>query len=261
MKIDVQPLKESTGARSLRRAIEILGLIESKGRGLSVSEIVGELSLPRSTAYEIVRVLLETRLLAQEDSDAKFKLGARLFELGMHYRSHDRLLQEGSRILAALRDETGETVQLSILDGDRVNIVLKEEGRRAVRIISDVGSRVPVNWSAAGRLLVSDLGDVELKKFLERTIAQSPTGQAEMNVPNLMGQIRAYRKRGYSTETNEANEHAGCIAAPVLNDTQSCIAAISLAAPESRLKSEDFERLKSGVQSAANQLSASLYPA
>lgn len=254
------PQKESTGARSLRRAIDILGLVEEKGRGLSVSELVADLGLPRSTAYEIVRVLLDTRLLVQDESEGKFRLGARLFELGMNYRRHDRLLQEGSRILAALRDETGETVQLSIIEGDRVNIVLKEEGRRAVRIISNVGSRVPVNWSAAGRLLVSDLGDAELVKLLERTIAQSPTGQAEMNVQNLIQQIRTYRERGYSTEMNQANEHAGCIAAPVLDDRRRCVAAISLAAPDSRLKSDEFEALKTAVLAAAEQLSSALNP-
>lgn len=259
MNVEVPAQKESSGARSLRRAVDILGLIEQSGRSLSVAEIVSALKLPRSTAYEIIRVLLETNLLAQSQQEARFTLGRRLFEFGMHYRNQDRLLQEGSRVLSALRDETGETVQLSILDEDRVNIVLKEEGNRAVRIISNVGSRVPVNWSAAGRLLVSDFADEDLRRFLERTIAPSPTGRAEMDVPTLMQQVRFYRARGFSTEINEANEHAGCIGAPVLDQEGRCVAAISLAAPESRLHSDEFDALRTEVEAGASRLSSALY--
>ena len=71
----------------------------------------------------------------------------------MAYRSHVDLLKDGSRIAEQLRDETGETVQLSVLDNDLMMVLLKEEGVRPLRIISQVGSRVPVNWAAAGRLL------------------------------------------------------------------------------------------------------------
>ena len=70
--------------------------------------------------------------------------------------------KDGSQIAEELRDETGETVQLSVLENDLMMVLLKEEGIRPLRIISNVGSRVPVNWAAAGRLLVSDMDDKAL---------------------------------------------------------------------------------------------------
>ena len=95
----------------------------------------------------------------------------------MAYHGAVDLLKDGSRIAEQLRDETGETVQLSVLDNDLMMVLLKEEGVRPLRIISQVGSRVPVNWAAAGRLLVSDMDDKALAVLLTATIRQSPTGE------------------------------------------------------------------------------------
>jgi len=68
-----------------------------------------------------------------------------MFELCMAYRSHVDLLRDGSQIAEELRNETDETVQLSVLEKDLMMVIFKEEGVRQLRIISNVGSRVPVN--------------------------------------------------------------------------------------------------------------------
>lgn len=248
--------KDGSNARSLLRAIRVLDHLGQSETGRTAAEIVAALGLPRSTAYEILGALTEAGLLEQAPDDSRFRLGPRLFELGMHYRSQDRLLREGSRVLGALRDQTGETAQLSILEVNCAKIVLKEEGHRALRIISTVGTRVPVNWSAAGRLLVSDLGDAALEEFLSRTIAPSPTGRAQMDVAHLAGEIRRFRTQGHAMEVSEANEHAGCVAAPVLSPDGRCIAAVSLAVPEPRLASQDLAALVDMVKTAAQQLTA-----
>jgi len=68
-----------------------------------------------------------------------------MFELCMAYRSHVDFLRDGSQIAEELRNETDETVQLSMLEKDLMMVIFKEEGVRQLRIISNVGSRVPVN--------------------------------------------------------------------------------------------------------------------
>jgi DNA-binding IclR family transcriptional regulator len=114
---------------------------------------------------------------------------------------------------------------------------------------------VPVNWAAAGRLLVSDFDDGRLRKFLAQTVRPSPTGRANTDVELLIGEIRRYRKQGYATEFNEANEHAGCVAAPVVDASGRCIAAVSIVAPEQRLAKGNREMLVAAVRDAAEKLS------
>jgi DNA-binding IclR family transcriptional regulator len=57
---------------------------------------------------------------------------------------------------------------------------------------------------------------------------------------------------------NEANDHAGCVAAPVIDEQGLCIAAISVAVPEHRLAEPDRSVLIAAVTAAAERLSRRL---
>ena len=250
--------EEQGGSRSVRRAMEILEFLLQQGEPATVGAIVTALQIPKSTAYELVRTLSEAGYLEPSGRGAGLFLGRKLFELGMAYRSQVDLLRDGSQIVEELRDTTGETVQLSVLENDMMLVLLKEEGSRSIRIISRVGSRVPVNWAAAGRLLVSDMDDAALSALLKRSVRQSPTGRSTTDVPKLIQQIRKFRKQGYATELNETNEHAGCVAAPVIDGSGRCVAAISIVAPEHRLGKQNRDDLIAKVRDAAARLSGRL---
>jgi DNA-binding IclR family transcriptional regulator len=240
-------------SRSVRRAIDILELMLARGEAVSVAEIVATVQIPKSTAYDLVRTLAQAGYI--ERAGSGYFLGRKLHELGAAYRSQADLLKEGSRIVTALRDETGETVQLSVLEHDMMLVLVKEESVHPIRIISKVGSRVPVNWAAAGRLLVSDFDEAELRALLARSVRPSPTGRAPTDVDALVRQIRAFRGQGHAMELNEANAHAGCVAAPVTDATGKCVAAISIVAPEQRLQRRQRETLDEAVTRAAARLS------
>lgn len=246
---------EGGGSRAVLRALAILELMMEAGRPLLVAEIIAALRIPKSTAYELVNTLTAAGYLAPHGGDKRLFLGRKLFELGSAYQNEVDLVKDGSRTIADLRDRTGETVQLSVLDGTMMLVLMKEEGSNPIRIVSHVGSRVPVNWAASGRLLVSDLGDGELREFLRGTVRQSPTGRARLDIDDLVREIRRARKLGYAIEVNETNEHAGCVAAPVFDKSGRCVAAISIVAPAAKLTARNRAGLVAAVTDAAKALS------
>jgi len=245
-------------SRGAARILTILDFLLEKGGDVKFGELVTGLGIPQSTAYELVRIMTAMGYLEQGREKTALSLGRKVYELGMIYRSKVDLLKDGEEVAHELSRELGETVQLSVLDHDRMLVLLKEEGTRTLRIISKIGSRVPVNWAAAGRLLISDMSDDELKQWLPDKISPSPTGTASEDVVELIKQIRLFRSRGYGIEIGEANEHAGCVAAPVLDRNGHCIAAISVAAPEFRLSEGERPAIIEAVCRAANRLSSRL---
>jgi len=249
---------DAGGSRSVRRALEIFEFLLQLDAPTTIGEIVSALQIPKSTAYELVRTLSDSGYLEPGRRGSGIFLGRKLFELGMAYRAQVDLLRDGSQIVEELRNECGETVQLSVLENDMMLVLLKEEGSHPVRIISRVGSRVPVNWAASGRLLVSDLDDNALNTLLSRSVRQSPTGLATLDPDKFIQQVRKARKQGFFSELNETNEHAGCVAAPVIDGTGRCVAAISIVAPEHRLTKTNREALTKKVCAAAGELSKRL---
>ncbi len=248
---------DAGGSRSVRRALEIFEHMLQLGTPTTIGAMVAALRIPKSTAYELVRTLTDSGYLEPARRGGVF-LGRKLFELGMAYRAQVDLLRDGSQIVEELRNACGETVQLSVLENDMMLVLLKEEGSHPVRIISRVGSRVPVNWAASGRLLVSDMDDRALTALLGKSVRQSPSGRAPTDVAKLIQQVRKFRKQGYATELNETNEHAGCVAAPVIDGSGKCIAAISIVAPEHRLTKANREGLIRKAREAAAMLSQRL---
>jgi DNA-binding IclR family transcriptional regulator len=246
------------GSRSVRRALRILEYMLDCAEPVTMARLIDALAIPKSTAYELVRTLTEAGYVEPSGRDGGLFLGRKLFLLGMAYRNRVDLLRDGALVVEALRDETGETVQFSVLVEDHMHVLMKEEGIRPIRIISSAGSRVPVNWAAAGRLLVSDLDEAPLRALLSATMRPSPSGRACMDIDLLVEQVRRFRARGYATEVNEVNDHAGCVAAPVLDAGGRCVAAISVVAPEHRLAGADLDQIVAAVTAAAARLSARL---
>jgi DNA-binding IclR family transcriptional regulator len=253
---DGAPRKEAAeaGSPAVRRALRIFEFLMDAGGPVAMPALIEGLGIPKSTAYELVRLLTEAGYLEGGRADGSVFLGHKLFQLGQAYRGQVDLLRDGSQVVRELRDRTGETVQFSVLMDEHMHVLMKEEGLRPIRIISRVGSRVPVNWAASGRLLVSDLPDEALRDLLLRTTRPSPSGQACTDVAALMAQVRAFRAQGWGWEVNEANEHAGCVAAPVIDGEGRCVAAISVVAPEQRVGGPDRDGLIAAVVEAAGAL-------
>ncbi len=246
---------DQSGSPSVRRVLRIFDFLLEAGEPVSMAVLIDALNIPKSTAYELVRTLTAANYMETSGIDGGLFLGRKLFQLGMAYRNQVNLLKDGSQIVRALRDQTGETVQFSVLVEGYMQVLMKEEGIRPIRIVSHIGSRIPVNWAASGRLLVSDFDNEALVKLLKATMTQSPSGKACMDVDLIIEQIRAFRQQGFGVELSEANDHAGCVSAPVIDEHGKCVATISVAVPEQRLAPPNREVLITAVTEAAVRLS------
>jgi DNA-binding IclR family transcriptional regulator len=243
---------------SIKRVLDVLEILRKSERPLRSSEIIHQLSIPRSSGYEMIKILEASEYIERRGGSNAFSLGRQLHILGMTYREQVDLLKDGGPIVEALRELTGETVQLCVLDNDYLLVLLKEDGLQPVRIISKVGTRVPINWGASGRLLVSDFPDKELVDLLKRTATPSPIDGRAVNVSGLIKEIREFRRRGWAFELNQTNEHAGCIAAPVVDVHGRCVATVSVVVPEQRLQKDQIQPLVKAVRDAARALSSKL---
>jgi IclR family KDG regulon transcriptional repressor len=243
---------------SIKRVLDVLEILRKSERPLRSSEIIQQLSIPRSSGYEMIKILEASEYIERRGGSNAFSLGRQLHILGMTYREQVDLLKDGGPIVEALRELTGETVQLCVLDNDYLLVLLKEDGLQPVRIISKVGTRVPINWGASGRLLVSDFPDKQLIDLLKRTATPSPIDGRSVNISALITEIREFRRRGWAFELNQTNEHAGCIAAPVVDIHGRCVATVSVVVPEQRLQKDHVQPLVKAVRDAARALSSKL---
>lgn len=239
------------------RVLRILDhMIDRKGEPVTISELVENLGMPRTTAYSFVRTLVAREYMERDPFSGKYSLGPRVHKLGLNYNRKVDVLRESEPLLDRLFAETQETVHLSVFEHRQVTVLYSK--RSAYSTSSDVLMHFPVNWGASGRLLLSDWTDEDLRAHLPRMVEISPTRKAPTDTEILLAQIRESRLAGYAFQLNQASNHTGAVAAPVIDNAGRCVATISVIVPEERLTGARLNILIESVKKAAAEVSIKL---
>src|SRR6187397_3550890 len=128
----------------------VLGAVEAAPR--SLAELVEASGLSRPTAHRLA-VALEAHGLVRRDDDGRFCLGLRLIGLGHEAALGVPVWAAARPALAWLHEQTGESVQLFVPDGEARVCVESIESPRELRTIVPVGARLPLAVGSAGRVL------------------------------------------------------------------------------------------------------------
>jgi DNA-binding IclR family transcriptional regulator len=139
-----------SGVGVLDKAMAVVAALEASPR--SLAELVDASGLSRPTAHRLA-VALEAHGLVRRDDDGRFCLGLRLIGLGHEAAESVPVWAAARPALAWLHEQTGESVQLFVRDGEARVCVESIESPRELRTIVPVGARLPLEVGSAGRVL------------------------------------------------------------------------------------------------------------
>jgi DNA-binding IclR family transcriptional regulator len=139
----------------LDKAVAVLHALEQSP--CSLGELVEATGFSRATTHRLA-VALEAHGLVRRDDDGRFALGIGLVALGRAAAEELPLSTAAQPALRALRDATGESVQLYVRDGDRRICVAALESPHGLRTIVPMGASLPLDAGSAGRVLSGDAG-------------------------------------------------------------------------------------------------------
>lgn len=216
--------------RGLDRAFEILEFLRVKRQPMRPNEIASAIGAPRSSVYELVNLLLNHGMLDYQGGDGRVFLGRRLYFLGTAYAEQFDLMRECDRMLVRLAEETRETAQMCLLEGDKYTVAMMREGIRPFRISSNVGELVPIPWTASGRLLVTHLTDAEIAALIPDADFTLPSGR-RLEPAAFVAEVRKAAADGYFTFNSEVENFTHCFAVPVHQADGACIATLCLVTP------------------------------
>ena len=140
-----------SGVGVLDKAMAVLGAPSRASRARWPSSWT-RTGLSRATAHRLA-VALEAHGLVRRDDDGRFCLGLRLIGLGHEAAEAVPVWAAARPALAWLHEQTGESVQLYVRDGDARVCVESIESARELRTIVPVGARLPLTAGSAARVL------------------------------------------------------------------------------------------------------------
>lgn len=215
------------GIQSVSRALAILELFDERRPYLSTTEIAELTSLNRATAYRFCQTLLGLGYL-EEVAPRRFRPGLKAVSLARAALSSRELPDLALPYLRELRDRTGETVNMALLDGAEVVYVSRLLSRHLLALRLFVGSRLPAYASSLGRAMLAFLPDGEVDALLAGTSLEAFTPYTIVDRRRLLAELQRIRTRGYAINDQELVVGIRGIAAPVFGVGGRPIAAVNL---------------------------------
>ncbi|NLU65966.1 IclR family transcriptional regulator [Streptomyces sp. HNM0574] len=241
------------GVQSLERAFDLLERMADAGGEVGLSELSSSSGLPLPTIHRLMRTLVACGYVRQQPN-RRYALGPRLIRLG---ESASRLLGTWARpYLARLVEETGETANMALMDGDEVVYVAQVPSRHSMRMFTEVGRRVLPHSTGVGKVLLADTPAEEIRSLLARTGMPAATEKTLTTPEGFLDALEAVQKDGYAVDDNEQEIGVRCIAVAVPDSPTP--AAISISGPAGRVTDAATDKFVPLLHEVAAELSEAL---
>jgi DNA-binding IclR family transcriptional regulator len=242
---------------SALRAFAVLETVVRADRPLAMTEIVATHQLPKPTVFRLLATLESAGLVVREPVARAYSMGPRLAELGLAVMTSQSLRSRRRAILRRVAEETGETCNLTTVDGIDVVYLDRIESQWPLRIDLKPGSRVPLHCSASGKLFLSQLPGARRRVLLKSLPLKRHTDNTIIRADLLEAELDRTRKSRVGIDNEEFMAGLICVAVPVVDATERHIASIAVQAPLARLTASRALDYVPVMRRAAAEIAAS----
>lgn len=198
------------------RALLILGQFSVSNPSLTISEVSRSTGLPVATTFRLLAEL-EAGAFVERSPQGRYRLGKRLWEMGLLTPLHGRLRETALPFLLNLQYKTRQTVQFAIPDGLSALYIEKLTDEESVPLQSRIGARMPLHATGLGKAILAFSDPSILDRLLSQPLQQFTPHT--LDDPECLKQhLGEIRSRGYATSAQEYVLGSTSMAAPVLVD-------------------------------------------
>lgn len=240
-----------------RGAHRILAIVEwmAKATGpVSFIEVVSGLALPKSSALDLLRILVEAGYVKKTE-DGRYVLVRCPGEPNEDGLGLGVLLRHADRILRHTVELTQESGFVAVLTEDlSVRYIQNVLPEREIRYDRDVSVTRRPHLVSSGIILLGDFPEKRLREYVaDERAAERFDGFAE----DLIKKVSAAKISGFQCTTVGVVEGAGGMAAPIHGRGGQIIAALNIAGPADRI-AKAADTIEPILREAAAKISRSL---
>ncbi|MFB6268389.1 MAG: IclR family transcriptional regulator [Halobacterium sp.] len=222
-----------------------------------VAAVADYLDVPKSTAHDHLSTLIELQFVVKEPEG--YRLGARFLEYGGYAREQMKVYRVARPVVNRLAEDTGEHANLMVEEHGLGIFLYKAKGEDAVTLDTHPGMRVPLQTTALGKTILAHLPEERVHEIVDEHGLPEVTEHTITDRDELFAEFERIRDQGYATDDEERVAGMRCIAAPVLDQHDDVVAAVSVSGPMSRMHDDRFENeIPRRVLSAANVIEVNM---
>jgi len=236
---------------SVQKAFRVLTAFSRTEPRLTLTQIVDKLGIDKSTAQRFTHTLLVMGYLDKDPVTKMLSVTVKLVDLAHVYLSSNPLIAAAMPYLIHLNGETGETVNLTVLDGAEVVFVSRMVGSHLLSTGVVIGTRLPAYATASGLAMMSMLPEPEIKRLIKASDLQAFTPKTVYDPAKIMERLKTARSKGYSLSVSDYFANDISLGAPILSRSGLVQGGISLSVSSDRYTAKEAETKFAKVVSAA----------
>lgn len=254
-----QSTSQATGAQTVTRAIRALKLIARQTySGMRLVDLARELQLERPTAHRLLKALIAEGMLIQDAVTRRYTLGPLVFELGLASAHQFNLCDICAPILDDLAEHTGDTAFLFVRSGNDAVCLSRVQGKYPIQTPAvPVGSRQPLGVSAGGLVLLSSMTEDEVIKVLA-AVGPRLSVYGNLDAEEIRAHCARTQSVGYALIANRAVPGVSGLGLPIRSSNGIAVAAITVAATQTRMTSARVATILPLLRQAAGQITQRL---
>lgn len=159
-------MTEDARYRALARGLRILEAVADGRGGLTVTELAELTGTDKSSVSRLVSTLVDLGFLTRLEN-RRVVLTGRVLTLSKGFQKQYNLSEIAHPFLRELCDNVGETIILTIRQGDYTVSIDQIDPEQPFRMVPHVGNVAPLVATAAGRAILFALPVVEQHRILD----------------------------------------------------------------------------------------------
>ena len=242
---------------SVDNALRLLLMFRDRGE-IRLSEAREALGVAQSTAHRLMAMLAYHDFVRQDPASRAYRAGPALIEVGLSVVRAMDIRSIARPCLEALMEQVGETVHLAALEGADARFLDAVESGHALRVAGLTGRILPAHATSVGKAMLAALPDSEIDRIYRAEGLPARTRRTIITKSALRTELGRVRKRGYAVSMGESEDGVSSVGVAVLNSSGRPVAAVSVAAPLSRMPASMARQVAVPLAELASQIAAGL---
>ena len=240
---------------SVARALRVVGLVaDASADGLTLTEIARAVGSSKSTAYALVRTLVDHGYLRAFDPGPRYGPGMELVRLGDAATRTMPIGRICHPVLLELARDTGLTTRACVADHGYPVFVERVDSPGAIRFHTPLGVRELPHTSSAGKAILATMGTAAVEAVIAEAGLERRTPKTITTLPELLDDLAAVRRRGYAVDDEEDVLGVFCIGAAFFDHSGACAGAVSATGINLDLPARRVDDLGGLVRTAADRV-------
>lgn len=241
---------------TVEKVLRVAQLLARDG-ALSLAEITERLGMNKTVAHRVLNTLRRDGWVTQESDTKKYRLGLRIWEVGMgallHYPVYAVALPHIERLAREQQENTG----LAVLDSNEMLFIARVGVVDGTPISVPIAGRALPHTTSGGKVALAFLPDLA-ETILRAQSLPAVTPLTVSSVEELRREIAEVRERGFALNRGGRDARSSGVAAPVFDFSGQFVASIYATCATEYFTDERIARLAPAVVECASQVSIAL---